>query len=95
MTFDGVTFAGVAAVLGWIGTFMLLLAYWLVSNDRVSGHSVPYQALNIGGSVGLGLAAVAGRVWSAATLNAIWALIGVAVLVKVGLAWTTRAQEKD
>ncbi len=95
MTFDGVTFAGVAAVLGWIGTFMLLLAYWLVSNDRVSGHSVPYQALNIGGSVGLGLAAVAGRVWSAATLNTIWALIGVAVLVKVGRAWTTRVQEKE
>jgi hypothetical protein len=77
------TFDGVAAVLGWAGTFMLLLAYWLVSNDRVTGDSVPYQVLNIAGSIGLGVAAVAGGVWSAATLNAIWGLIGLAVLVKV------------
>jgi len=77
------TFHAVAAVLGWAGTFMLLLAYWLVSNEKVHGESVSYQVLNIGGSVGLGVAAVSGGVWSAATLNTIWGLIGVGVLLKV------------
>ncbi len=71
----------IAAIAGWVGTVMLLLAYWLVSTDRVVGHGLGYQALNIGGSVGLGLAAIGGRVWSSATLNAVWALIGVGVLM--------------
>ncbi len=78
-------FDTLAAVLGWIGIGMLLLAYWLVSNERVHGESVSYQVLNIGGSIGLGAAAVAGGVWSAATLNAIWGAIGLGVLVKVAL----------
>ena len=76
------TFHSLAAVLGWIGTGMLLLAYWLVSTERVTGHSPVYQLLNIGGSIGLGLAAMAGGVWSSVALNAIWGVIGAVALVQ-------------
>ncbi|MBK6870482.1 MAG: hypothetical protein IPJ14_11425 [Kineosporiaceae bacterium] len=76
------TFDAFAAVVGWIGTGMLLLAYWLVSTERVTGHSPVYQLLNIAGSIGLGLAAVAGGVWSSVALNAIWGVIGAVALVR-------------
>lgn len=87
------TFHTVATVLGWAGTCMLLLAYWLVSNEKVHGESVSYQVLNIGGSIGLGVAAVSGGVWSAATLNTIWGAIGVGVLLKVWLGRRRRPSD--
>jgi uncharacterized membrane protein YccC len=85
------TFDGVAAVLGWIGTTLLLLAYWLVSTKRVSGDGAHYQVLNIGGSVGLGVASVAGGVWSSVALNLIWGCIGVVVLVNL---WRRRRDRR-
>ncbi len=74
------TFSVVAAVLGWVGAVSLLTANWLVSTRRITGHSVPFQCLNLLGAVGLCIAAVAGGVWSAAALNTIAAAIAVSVL---------------
>ncbi len=74
------TFTIVATVLGWSGTVALLLAYGLVSTGRLSGRGRPFQLLNVFGSGGLGVAAVEGEVWSAATLNAVWVTIGVVTL---------------
>ncbi len=75
-------FGTLAAVLGWIGAVLLIVAYWLVSTRRVHGSGVVFQTLNICGSTGLGAAAVSGGVWSAVTLNGIWVAIGVVVLAR-------------
>lgn len=77
------TAAQAAQAIGWVGAFLLLLGYWLVSTRRVDGEGLPFQLVNIFGSVFLGIAAVGGRVWSSAALNAVWALIGVAVSVRL------------
>jgi hypothetical protein len=77
-----VTWTALAAVAGWVGTVLLLLAYGLVSLRRLDGDGVRFQLLNVVGSAGLGAAAVAGGVWSAATLNALWVGIGLAVLAR-------------
>lgn len=75
--------AEAAQAVGWVGAVLLLLGYWLVSTRRVDGEGLPFQLVNIAGSVFLGIAAVGGRVWSSAALNAVWALIGVAVSVRL------------
>jgi len=85
-----VTFELIAAVLGWSGTVSLLLAYGLVSAGRLSGKGVAFQLLNVYGSSGLGVAAVEGEVWSAATLNAVWVSIGL-----VTLAMSLRHRRRD
>jgi hypothetical protein len=74
-----------ASTVGWTGTVLLLLAYGLVSTRRLSGDGATFQLLNVGGSAGLGVAAVAGGVWSAATLNALWVAIGLVVLARLAL----------
>jgi hypothetical protein len=81
MSLTDLSFHDVAQTVGWFGTAMLLSAYWLVSNRRVTGESWGYQGLNIGGSLGLGIAALDGAVWSSVALNGVWMLIGLQVLL--------------
>ncbi len=76
------TFEQVAAGLGWLGAVALLGGYWAVSTRRVPADGVVFQGLNLFGAGGLGVAAVAGRVWSAAALNAVWVVIGTAILAR-------------
>lgn len=71
---------------GWAGTAGLLLGYALVSTGRLTGESRRYQLLNVAGSIGLGVAAFAGRVWPAVTVNAIWVAIGMWSLLRRGAA---------
>ncbi len=85
------SFAVAAAVAGWAGTVLLLLAYGLVSVRRLDGDGPAFQLLNVTGSAGLGAAAVPGGVWSAATLNALWVAIGLAVLARRALRARHRA----
>lgn len=75
------------ALLGWIGAVLLLAGYVQVSRGRYSGDGPHYQALTLLGSLGLGLAAVGGRVWSSVALNATWVVIGVVTLLR---GWTRR-----
>jgi hypothetical protein len=70
------------ALLGWIGAVLLLAGYVQVSRGRYSGDGRHYQALTLLGSLGLGLAAVGGRVWSSVALNATWVAIGVVTLLR-------------
>jgi len=37
-------------IAGWLGVAALLIAYFMVSTQRMEGSSVPYQLLNAGGS---------------------------------------------
>jgi uncharacterized membrane protein YccC len=71
-----------STLLGWVGAGLLLAAYVQVSRGRYPGDGLRYQALTLLGSLGLGLAAVGGRVWSAAALNAAWIAIGVVTLAR-------------
>ncbi len=73
-----------AAIAGWVGAVLLLGAYLLVSTRRMAGDGIWFQSLNIAGSLGLGIAAVAGGVWSSAALNALWVTVGLWVLTRRG-----------
>ena len=67
---------------GWIGAFLLLTAYFLVSLRRLAGNGVLFQVLNVAGSTGLAGASAAGGVWPSVALNVVWIAIGVVILVK-------------
>ena len=66
--------------IGWIGALLVLVAYGLVSTERVSSRSFSYQAMNIGGAVGL----VVNSAWNgaipSAVVNLIWIGIGIYAL---------------
>lgn len=70
-------------VIGGIGTVLLLVAYFLVSNGRLKSDSLGFQGMNC---VGAALLAVYGFLlfaWASVALNAIWGMIAVVALVRV------------
>jgi hypothetical protein len=70
----------VIEVVGWAGALAVLVAYGLVSGERVSSRSWTYQLLNIGGALGL----VVNSTWNgaipSAVVNVIWIGIGAYAL---------------
>jgi formate hydrogenlyase subunit 3/multisubunit Na+/H+ antiporter MnhD subunit len=64
-------------IIGWLGALLVLLAYALVSTNRVRAQSAVYQWLNIVGALGL----VVNSGWNgaipSAVVNLAWIGIGV------------------
>jgi len=40
-------------IIGWVGTSAILLAYLLVSTEKLSSNSKKYHLLNLFGAVGI------------------------------------------
>ena len=72
--------AFVVELIGWAGAVLVLVAYGLVSTERVSSRSWPYHLLNIGGAVGLVINSSWNGAIPSAVVNVIWIGIGVYAL---------------
>jgi hypothetical protein len=68
--------------LGWAGALAVLCAYGLVSRGQVLPRSISYQALNIGGALGLLINSWWNGAIPSAVVNLIWIGIGVVALVR-------------
>ena len=66
---------------GWAGALAVLLAYGLVSTERVTSRSWSYQLLNIGGAIGLVINSSWNGAIPSAVVNLIWIGIGVYALM--------------
>lgn len=70
-------------MLGWTGAGLILVAYLLLSMEKVTGRSPLYQWMNVAGACGF----VVNGWWHgaipSATLNVIWLLIGVIALWRI------------
>jgi len=69
--------------LGWIGAALLLAGYALVSSARMSGDGLPYQLINLVGSISLMINSAYNDAWPSAGLNLVWAAIGVVAVTKL------------
>jgi len=73
----------ISNLLGWAGMILILLAYFLISTNKVGGGSKLYQTLNFFGGVGIVISTYFTKSYPAMTLNLIWALIAIATLYKI------------
>jgi hypothetical protein len=71
---------------GWAGAVLILLAYLLLSADKLTGRSLVYQGMNVIGAAGF----VVNGWWHGAipstVLNVIWMGIGGTALWKIRTA---------
>lgn len=67
-------------ILGWIGTFLFLAAYLLVSIKKVDGDSLLYQAMNIVAGILLVINTFYWKAYPSLGLNAAWIGIGLFAL---------------
>jgi hypothetical protein len=69
-------------IIGWIGVALLLVAYWLVSSRRLSGDSIPYQALNVSGAGLLIVNSYYFGAYPSVGVNLVWIGIGMVTLYR-------------
>ncbi|MGM0386492.1 MAG: CBU_0592 family membrane protein [Actinomycetota bacterium] len=70
-------------LVGWVGAAVIVGAYALVTNGRVSPGSVAYQGFNIGGAAALALSATVSGAWPLVATNLIWVVIGAQAILSL------------
>ena len=70
-------------VLGWIGTFLVVLAYYLVSTNKINATSKRYQLINLFGAIGVGFNVFHQQAWPALALQVVWAIIAIVSIIKI------------
>jgi hypothetical protein len=77
---------------GWAGAAMILLAYLLVTTERLTGRSPAFQWLNLVGAAGF----VVNGLWHgaipSASLNIVW--MGIALFALVRIAGSRRRADR-
>ena len=64
-------------IIGWLGSAAVILAYVLVSMNRLKGDSVAYQVLNLFGGAFLVANTIFWGAYPSTVVNLVW--IGIAV----------------
>lgn len=70
-------------VIGFVGTFLVLGAYFLLSAGKIKAASLQYQGINLLGAVLLTVYGFLLAAWASIALNAIWGLIALVALLRV------------
>ncbi len=70
-------------IIGWGGTFLIVLAYFLVSNKKVESTGAAYQLMNLFGALGVGANVLHQKAWPSVALQTIWFFIAVAALIRI------------
>lgn len=69
-------------ILGWCGTALVLLSYFLLTTKKLTGQSMIYQGMNLIGGVAIATNALFNGALPPATLNIIWSFIAIYGLAK-------------
>lgn len=65
------------SLIGWVGAFLLLLAYFLLIHKNLTSRSKMYQWMNIIGSLLLGINTLVLKAYPSFLTNIIWFFIGL------------------
>ncbi len=69
--------------IGWLGTFLVLFAYALVSFDYLPSSTFSYQWLNLLGAFGIMHVAFRKKVYQSVTVNLVWGIIAIIAMMKI------------
>ena len=69
-------------IVGWIGAFLVVAAYFLVSSKKLSPQSRTYQLMNLVGALGVGINVFVQGAYPAVAIQIAWALVAIFGLYK-------------
>ncbi len=69
--------------IGWIGAFLLLSAYAMVSFKKLEADSLVYQGLNVAASVLLAINTIYHGAFPSSFVNIVWTIIAVFAILTV------------
>lgn len=69
-------------VMGWIGTVLVLIAYLLLSTNKINNGKL-YQILNLFASLFMAIGLLPKNAWFSFALQVIWGIIAIIALIKM------------
>ena len=72
----------ITQIAGWVGTALIITAYFLISRKLVDSSSKIYQGMNLFGALCVGANVLYQQAWPALALQIVWCLIAISALVK-------------
>lgn len=69
-------------IIGWIGMILVLIAYILLSNNKIN-NGITYQMLNLLGGICMAIGLFPKNAWFSFSLQIIWSLIAVKTIIKI------------
>ena len=69
-------------IIGWIGMVLVLLAYTLLSTNKIK-NGILYQSLNLVAGVFMAIGLFPKNAWFSFTLQIIWALVALVAIFKL------------
>lgn len=72
-------------IAGWYGAAAILLAYALVSFDKLAANDIIYQLLNLTGALGIATISITKGARQPAVLNLTWAAIALIAIIQFSL----------
>lgn len=70
-----------AQIVGWLGTFLIVFAYFLISSKRIDESNKYYQLMNFFGAFGVGVNVFFQQAWPALALQIVWGTIAINFLL--------------
>ena len=67
-------------ILGWIGMILVLLAYVLLSTNKIENGKL-YQVINLIAAILMAIGLFPSKAWFSFTLQIIWALVAVVAII--------------
>jgi hypothetical protein len=74
---------GFSIMLGWVGSFAYLLAYLLLSLNKLKAGQKAYHVLNIVGAVGLTVNALFIQDYPNVLVNIVWGMIALMAILLI------------
>lgn len=69
-------------IIGWIGTILIVGAYFLNINGKIKSTAVPYILTNLVGGILFSIYTYAHRTYPNMVVNVIWVFIAIAAILK-------------
>jgi hypothetical protein len=69
-------------IIGWIGTILIVGAYFLNINGKIKSTAVPYIIANLVGGILFSIYTYAHRTYPNMVVNVVWVIIAIAAIIK-------------
>ena len=73
----------IVEVVGWTGTALILIAYFLVSFELIEPGSATFQLLNLSGAFGILIISLYKKVYQTVVTNTFWMIIAIVALIQI------------
>lgn len=69
-------------IMGWIGMILVLIAYILLSTNRIK-NGILYQILNLFAGIFMAIGLFPKNAWFSFTLQIIWSIVAIISVIKI------------